>query len=890
MNRVLSRLRSLLRGVFRRAELDAEMNEEFRFHIERRTEDLVRSGMSAPEARRRARLEFGSTERYRQEAVEARGLRHFDELRSDARYFLRTLARDRPFSLSVILTLAICIGANVAVYGVVESVVLRPLPFPQPDRLVTMYNSYPGAGLPRLGNSVPNFFFRRERVTGLENVALYVGSGENVSTGESVERVPGLRVTPSFFPTLGIEAAIGRTFLEEEMEPGREPTVLLTHGYWQEHFGGSADILDKTLEIDGRKRTIVGVLPETFRLPTHPDARLVHPLSFGPSARSLAGWHVNNNYFMLGRLAPGATVEQVEAEIAALNASLAHEWRGAEGVRLLANVGFHTVVVDAQDDLVRNIRAVLFLLWGAVVFVLLIGCVNIANLMLARSEARLPELATRVALGAGRARLARQILTEAAVMGVLGGVFGIGLAAICLRLLTGVGVENLPRGAEVGLHTSALLYAVALALGASIISGVMPVLSLVRRDLGSALQRQSRGATGNRLAALLRGGLATAQVCLAFLLLVGAGLMLRSFQAALDVDPGFEPEGVLTAQTALTAVSYPDGDARRRFYQEWLREVRAVPGVVAAGVTTQLPFGPGDGSGAIAPEGYQGPPGESPVAPRLTIAGPGYFEAMGIEVLEGRTFEESDGPERPAVIVIDEWLARRYWPDRSPLGNRMTRSGNFYTVIGVVETIKHEGLTAAASDHVGAYYFTYRQFPTDDMSLVVRTAAPDVPLAASIRSALDRVDPDIPLFDVRPLEERISASLGSRRMAVLLLILFGSVALFLAGVGTYGVLAYAVAQRRREIGIRMALGSQPVSIVALVLKQGLLPTAVGLAIGGIGAFFLVRLIQSLIFGVRPMDPLVLAGTAALMALAAAMACLIPARRATRVDPITALSQ
>ncbi len=909
-----ARVRSLVRGLFHRADVGAEMREEFRHHLELRTTHFLREGLSPAEAMRRARIEFGSTERYREEGMEARGLRCFDELRTDARYLIRTLVRDRAFGLTVVLTLSVCIGANVAVYGVVETVLRHPLPFERPDRLVTLYNAYPGIGAERLGNSIPDFFVRRERVAGLENVALYRGSGENVGAGDRIARMPGLRVTPSFFSVLGVEAALGRTFLEEEMEPGRERTVVLTHGYWREHFGGALDILGKPLAIDGRTATIVGVLPETFRLPTHPETRLVHPLTFEAWERSLERWHSNNNYFMLGRLAPGATVERVEAEIAAMNARLAREWRGDDGARLLADAGFHTVVVETREDLVRNVEAALYLLWGAAGFVLLLACANVANLMLARTEARLPELATRVALGAGHGRVARQLLTESAAMGLLGGGGGLALGALGLQLLgvagqvagdhvdgsragamglsllSAAGNSDMPAGVVVWFDAPVLLYTAALALGAAVLVGVVPMLQILRRDLAGAFRREDRTRTGDRRTVLLRGGLVTGQVGLAFLLLVGAGLMLRSFRAALEVDPGFDPEGVLTAQTALTHVAYPDEGARRRFYDAWLREVRAVPGVLAAGVTTQLPFGPGDGSGSIVPEGYERGPGETVVSPKLAIAGPGYFEAMGIDLVEGRAFEERDGPGQPHVIVIDESLSRRYWPDSSPIGRRMIRGGNPYTIIGVVESIEHEDLTAAAADHVGAYYFTYRQLPTDDMTLVARGAAGAMPAAGGLRTALDRVDPDIPLFDVRTLDDRLAASLGSRRTPMVLLLAFAAVALFLAAVGTYGVLAYSVARRTREIGVRIALGGRPADILTLVLKQGLVPTGIGLAAGGVAAFFLVRFIQSLLFGVRPMDPLALAGAAALLALAAVLACLIPGRRATRVDPVATLAQ
>ncbi|MGH7576800.1 MAG: ABC transporter permease, partial [Longimicrobiales bacterium] len=844
--------------------------------------------------RPQARQQLGIAECYQEEGMEARGLRFFDELRRDIRYLVRTLLfRDRAFSVTVLLTLGVCIGANVAIYSVVETVVISPLPFEQPDRLVTMYNMYPGLGGVGGANGSPDFFFRRERVAALEEVALFNDAVSAVRRGGSTMPVSSLRVTPSFFPMLGVRAALGRTFVEEEMDVGGERTVILTHGYWQERFGGSADVLGQTVQIDGHPTTIVGVLRKDLWMPGAPE--IVLPLSFSSEQRTLDAWH-SIDYAMLGRIAPSATVQQVQAEIDALNASLADECCP----EFVERSGFHTVVVNAQDRLVRDVKAPLFLLWAGVAFVLLIGCVNVANLMVTRSQARLHELATRMALGAPRLRLARQILTEAVVMGVLGGAVGIGVGAVGLRLLSSVGVENLPRGPEVGLNATVLLYTVALALGASVLFGAIPIVHLFRTDLRSAFRDDGRGGTAGRGAVLLRGIVVTGQMALAFLLLVGAGLMLRSFQAALAVDPGFEPEGVLTARISLPDTLYPDNDAERRFAEELLRQVRSVPGVTAASVVNHIPFGFGAGNSiVIRPEGYQPPPGESLVAPKYAIAGTGYFEAMGIRMLEGRAFEQGDGPDRPRVMIIDESLARRYWPNRSPLGQRMTRvdpeegeveEEDLYTVIAVVEDIKHFDLTALESEHVGTYYFAYRQQPRNSLFLVVRSPTPPGALVGSVRSILARLDPALPLFDVQTLENRLAESLGSRRTPMVLLIVFAGVALLLAVVGIYGVLAYSVAQRTREIGIRIALGGQRGNILALVLRQGLVLAGVGLAAGGVAAFFLVRLIQSLLFGVQPMDPLVLAVTALLLGLAAVLACLIPARRATRVDPVTALAR
>jgi putative ABC transport system permease protein len=525
-------------------------------------------------------------------------------------------------------------------------------------------------------------------------------------------------------------------------------------------------------------------------------------------------------------------------------------------------------------------------------------------------------MATRAALGAGRLRLARQILGEAVLIGLLGGIVGIGLASIVLPLLGVValspttntdgnaagamaldllsfgGVESLGRGSAVGLSVSVLAYSVALALGTSILFGVIPILNLFRKDLNSAFTSEGRGRTRSRHAMLLHGSLVAGQVAMAFLLLVGAGLMLRSFRHVVEVDPGFAPDGVFSGYTALTSVRYPDGAAQRGFYDRLLGTIRELPGVEAASVTNLLPFGPGDRTMSITPVGYEPRPEELRAVPNWSIVGPGYFDALGIEVLEGRAFEELDGPEQQRVIIIDDWLAKYFWPDRGALGRqiRLPFGNDAWTVVGVVRSVKLKDLTSAASDHVGTFYLSYRQVPTGDLALVVRGADANVSIAESVRTALTRLDPDVPLFDAQTLDLRLNESLGSRRTPMILLLGFAAIAVFLAAVGTYGVLAYSVAQRRRETAIRMALGSRPADILALVLKQGVVMAAFGLAAGAIGVAFMVRLIQPLLFGVEPLDPFVLGATAAVLIISVVLACLVPAQRATRVDPMRVLGQ
>ena len=569
------------------------------------------------------------------------------------------------------------------------------------------------------------------------------------------------------------------------------------------------------------------------------------------------------------------------------------------GRQILKDAGFHTVVIGARDDVVRDVRSTLYLLWGGVAFVLLIGCVNIANLVLARAYRRSGELATRMALGAERGRLARQILSEAAVTAVLGGMLGLGVGALGLKLVGSLGMQSLPRGSDVSLDGTVVLFTLGLSLAAAVLFGALPVAHVFRSDLGGVFRSESRTGTASRRAMLLRGLLVTGQVALAFVLLSGAGLLFRSFQAASRVDPGFQPDGVLTGVVTLSTARYPDGASRRRFASELLDRIRALPGVESAGATSMIPFGGNNSSSVIWPEGYTPRPGESLIAPYASFVAPDYFEAMGIPVREGRAFDDRDGPDAPNSIVIDELLARRYWPDSSPLGHKMvwgtTPNGDaqvpdssLYTIVGVVGAIQQNDLTATGQ--VGAYYFPYlHRAPNSGMMLVVKTSGDATASTPAVRSALSDLDPELPLFDVESMGARIEDSLRARRSSMVLLSIFSGVALFLAVVGLYGVLAHAVAQRTREIGIRMAMGGAPSDVFRMVVVQGARVVLVGLLLGVGGSFALVRVVRSVLFGVGPSDPTVLVVSAAALAVVGLVACVIPALRATRVDPTEALA-
>jgi predicted permease len=819
-----------------------------------------------------------------------------ETLLQDLKFGVKLLWKEKAFAITVLLTLAVCIGANTTIFSVINTVLLDPLPFYQSDGLVRVFNSYPNAGAERGSNSAPDYFFRRERVEAFEDVAEYQNWGHTVGEPGSTERMSTMRVTPSFFPMLGVQPLVGRTFTEDEMDIGNEQKVVLSYGLWRERFGGDPAAVGQTLRVDGRPYTIVGVLGEDFRFLGQRESRFYVPIPFTEEQRTPANLH-NNNFEMIARLAPGATIEQATSQIAALDLSLLDEVPFPNVEQLLEDAGYHVEVHNLKADLLRDIRPTFIMLWVGVAFVLLIGCLNIANLMLVRSNVRMKELATRVALGSGRARLARQLLTEAVLIALLGAAFGLALGAAGLKLVAGMGVEDLPRGTQVGIDGGVLLFTLMVAVVAGIFFGAIPLAHVFRSDLNSVFRSETRSRTANRRMVLLRGAMVTGQVAIAFILLIGAGLMLASLRTALSVDPGFQPNSVLTGYLSLPESSYPDGESRGQFIDEMLSEVRVLPGVTAASITSMIPFGGGGSSSVILPEGYMPKPGESLLSPFRTVAGPGYFEALGIPLIAGRYFEESDNEDTQQVIIIDERLAQTFYPDESPLGKRML-SGTLpgmeedeeeflYTIVGVVGTIKQNDLTEA--EHVGAYYFTYKQNAPSFMIVTVRTAVEPITLTAPIRQAVAGIDGDLPFYYPETLAHRVSESLVTRRSPMVLLAGFAGVALLLAAVGIYGILAYSVTQRTRELGIRMALGSSPAEVSRLVVFQGVRVLGLGLVIGLGGSVLLVRLIRSLLYGVQPTEPTVLITVAATLTTVGVAACLLPARRATRIDPTVALN-
>jgi predicted permease len=835
-----------------------------------------------------------------------------DRLAQDLRFALRLLGRDRGFTFTTVATLALCLAANIAIFALVNAVLLRPLPFDEPDRLVTMYNAYPGAGVGRGSNGVPDYYDRKRETDVFDDIALYRTSGVTVGgQGQGdAERLQSMPVTPSFFRVLGASPLRGQLFSEADAEPGQDAKVVLSYALWQRRLGGREAALGETLRINGVPHVIVGILPQDFRF-VDPDVQLWTAVAFGPEERADDQRH-SNNWQLIARLKRAATLEQAQQQIDAINARNLDRFPAFR--QILIDAGFHTPVFGFHDELVSTVRPTLLLLWGGVGVLLVIGCVNVANLASVRATGRSRELATRMALGASTGRVARQIVTESLVVSALGGGLGLLAGWASIGTVAYLGFDDLPRGTEISIDGAALAYALGLITLVGVVVALLPIVALTRGSLAQHL-RDGRGGTASRAVVAIRRGLVTGQVACALVLLVGAGLLLASFQRVLAVRPGFEPEGVLTANVSLPAARYPAEKDIVSAVNRMLEGLRAIPGVASAGATSTIPFGGAYSDSVILAEGYQVKPGESLISPLYVRVSDGYFETMGTRLVEGRLFDGRDTETSPRTIIIDTRLARKFWPGRSPLGRHLYFPSDandllkppprdqWYEVVGVVEPVRLASLTSdGESGRFGTYYIPLARSQTRTYTFALRagarrgTAAATAgtvdpsSLAGALRAAIRTVDPELPVYSLRTMEERVDRALTDRRTPMLLALGFAGVALFLSAIGIYGSLAYQVAQRRREIGVRMALGAATRTIFTMVLREGAVVVAAGAVIGLAGAVAMRRAIETQLYQVGALDPVVIAIVGAVLAAVALVACLVPARSAARTSPVIVLSE
>lgn len=804
-----------------------------------------------------------------------------DHLLQDARYALRLLRKMPGFTLAAVLALALGIGANSAVFSVVNGVLLRPLPFSEPRQLVRLFGNLPGAGLEHISASVLEFRDYRERPRTLASVGAYADVDVTLTGQDMPERMRAIVSSASFFPTLGVFPMMGRGFSEEEETPGRDQVVVLTHRLWRGRFGANPQILGTTLQLGGQPFTVVGVLPQGFEYPQGTDLYM----PFAPTPDLLEPTARGRRFLdLVARLKPGVTVEAAQRDMARVSAEMvaASNGFGTRG-------GWTSSVVSLEDQTVGGVRSTLWLLLGAVGFVLLIACTNVANLLLARAAARSREISIRAALGAGRGRLVTQFLTESLVLALTGGALGLLLAMWGTDLLLAIIGDGLPRATEVHLDGRVVLFTAGLSVVTGVIFGLMPALHASRADLHGAMREGERGATAHGMGRV-RSVLVVSQVALALMLLVGAGLFLRSFVALQRVDAGFEPQGVLTARLALPEEQYRDESKRAALMQEVLRRAQAVPGVESAGLASILPLtGRSDWTTEV--EGKAMPPSEqAPPAVEYRLATADYLKVLRVPLIRGRMLLDSDDFSAPHAVVINETTARVLFPGEDPIGRRMrpqSRDANapWATVVGIVKDVREWGLDLPARPTA---YYSLTQRPPSGAYIVLRTRQHPESLLASLQAELRKVEPDLPLYDVAPMEAVVDGSVAQRRFSMVLLMLFAGVAVVLASLGIYGVISYTVTQRTRELGIRMALGARQVDVLGLMVKQGLRLTLLGVGVGLLSSLGLGQLLSALLYGVQAHDPLTLAGVAVLLALVALVASWLPARRATKVDPALTL--
>jgi len=814
----------------------------------------------------------------------------------DLRYAFRALAQNPGFAAAAILSLAIGIGANTAIFSVTSALLLRPLPYRDASRLVIVWNRSPGLGITQDWFSTAQYFDIKTRHSGFEDLAIAYGTNDNLTGNGDPERIGTIRISSNLLPMLGYRAAMGRLFTADEDVAGRNPTALLSYGTWIRRFGSDPHILGKSIQINGTSREIVGVLPKSFSLP-----REVLPTLYGaenqseillpfPMQPNSAQNRDHEDYNIIGKLKPGVTAAQAQAEMDTLTASLRHD----HPQNYPPNGGLTFGIVPLQEQVVGDARRTLLILLGAVACVLLIACANVANLLLARAVARQKEIAVRTALGASARRIIGQLLTESVLLALCGGALGIVFALLSLHWIRVLGPKSVPRLSEISIDRIALLFTLAISVFSGILFGLAPALRVARFDLRSVLSDGTRGSAGAGAmwgrGNSLRRLLVVAELALSVILLIGAGLLIRSFAQLENVSPGFQPRGVLTLELTTNGKRYKDGPAVLAAYRELNQRFERIPGVTAAGAITSLPLSEMFAWGPVSIEGRVPPPGEIFLNADERIVSGHYFEAMQIPLRSGRFFSDLDTPTTQKVTIVDEYFAQQYWPGQDPVGKRIRTGGldsqdPWLTIVGVVGRIKQDALD---SNPRIAFYLPHAQYTTQAMNVVLRSNVAPAALTSAIKKEIHEVDPDLPIYNVRTMDDRVQESLARRRFSMVMLGLFAFLALALATIGIYGVMAYLVTQGTRELGIRLALGATPAHISRLVVRQGMALAITGLTLGLAGAFALTRLIRSLLFGVQASDPVTFIAIAALLAVIALAASYIPARRAARIDPMVSL--
>jgi len=816
-------------------------------------------------------------------------------LARDLRYAFRALAKSPGFTVAAILSLAIGIGANTAIFSIMSALLLRPLPYQDSDRLVIMWNTSPGLGITRDWFSTAQYFDIKNNHRGFEQVAIAIGGSYNLTGDGDPERVGVTRVSHELLPMLGAKAYLGRLFTPEDDKTGSPNVAILTYGMWARRYGADPKMVGRQIIINSHLYQVVGVLPRTFTLPREvlptlegtDQSDVLIPMRYAPNPEEDRG---HEDYNVLGKLRHGVSLEQVRAEMDTITARL----RQAHPEVYPPNGRLTFIVLPLLEQVVGNVRRTLWLLLAAVGCVLLIACANVANLMLSRALGRQREIAVRTAVGATATRIIRQLLTESVLLAVCGGILGVIFALVSVHWTRILGPRSVPRLSDVGLRADALLFTLFISIASGILFGLAPALRVASVNLLSTLKDSERGSAGTSAmwgrGNNLRRLLVIAELATSVVVLIVAGLLLRSFARLQQVAPGFNPSNVLTLELTMSGDKYKDPQVVRATYHQLWERLERLPGAVSAGGVSSLPLSEMYAWGPINVEGHVLPPGEKFVNADERIVSGHYFETMQIPLLKGRLFNDQDTADKPRVLVVDEFMAQQLWPNEDPLGKRISfgdlaAKPEWATVIGVVGRIKQDALDA---DSRMALYMPEDQFIGRAMNIVLRSSTDPASMASAVNHELHELDRDLPTYRVITMDQRIAESLSRRRFTTILLTLFASLALALAAVGIYGVMAYLVSQGTRELGIRMALGATQPAILRLVIRQGLVLALCGVGIGLIAAVAFARLVSGLLFGVRSTDPVTFAAIALLLTAVALLASYIPARRAARIDPMISL--
>ncbi len=864
------------RALTHKDQLDQELDEEMRFHLDRQIEQNIKNGMSPEDARLAALRSFDRVDQSKEECRDARGVGLLENVLRDVSYSLRVLLKNYAFTIVVIVTLALGIGANTAIFSFANGILLRPLPYPDSDRLVVLDETALKRGIESMSVSYPNFLDWREQNKSFEYIATYFGNSRFAlsGAGEAVE-LRGSFVSHGLFEILRVSPQLGRTFTADEDRPDHDDVVILGHDLWQRNFGGNPNILGQKIMLSNRPRTVIGVMPPGFRFPE--VAELWAPLALTPQLFT----RTDHGLFSIARLRDGVNLPEAQAEMHTIAARI-------EQQNPVTNEGLGVKVMSLHEALSGGYRDALLILLGVVGFVLLVACVNVANLMLARASARQKEFALRAALGAGRWRIMRQLLIESLLLAIAGGAIGFALSIWALHLLLTAIPGELPFWMNFGIDLRVLGFTIGITVLTGLIFGAAPALQTSRVDLNDTLKEGGRGSTGG--GGRSRNLLVVTEIALSLVLLVGAGLMIQSFLRLRRVNIGLEPKNLLTATVILPRAKYKEADQRRTFYKQLLERVRTLPGVQNAAVTSTLPLGGNNWGRSLTVEGY--PVLSVGQAPSIqhTVVTPGYFRTMAIPLLSGRDFNDTDAKDSPDVTIVDERLARQYWPNESPLGKRI-RFGPpednepWHTIVGVVSAVRHQRMQEDTRQSV---YLPHMKMPVGGVSLVARTSSDPQELTGAIRREIAQLDTDIPLSQIATMEEVVAESIWQPRLYAKLFGVFAGGTLVLALIGIYGVMAFLVQTRTHEIGVRMALGATARDVFRLIVGRGMKLTLFGVVIGVGGAFALTRLMDSLLFNTSATDPIIFILISALLSVAAFLACYIPARRAARVDPLVAL--